>query len=142
MKPTQPRQPLFARLQGSLKEGIAQARGELTLKTTELPEEPPEIDAANLTALREIAQMSQAVFARVLNVSPKTVQSWEQGVRVPSMASRRMIHVFSLRPDAVCEVVGVRTVKFHGVKIVAGGEGKRRIVVDLNQRSAKRSKLI
>ena len=30
----------------------------------------------------------QAVFAKVLYVSAKTVQSWEQGVRVPSKASR------------------------------------------------------
>ncbi len=115
---------------------------ELTLKTTEVPEEPPEIDAVNLTALREIAKMSQAVFARVLNVSPKTVQSWEQGVRAPSMASRRLIHVFSLRPEAVCEVVGVRAVKLHGVKIVPGGEGKRWIVIDSDQRTGKRSKLV
>jgi putative transcriptional regulator len=44
--------------------------------------------AQMLAALRKQTAMSQAVFARLLNVSTKTVQSWEQGVREPSDASR------------------------------------------------------
>jgi DNA-binding transcriptional regulator YiaG len=34
--------------------------------------------------------MSQAVFAQVLNVSTKTVQSWVQGQRKPSQAALRL----------------------------------------------------
>ena len=129
------RKPLFDRLRHGLTEGIAHARGESTLTTVELPEAPPEIDAANLAALRALAAMSQAVFAKMLNVSPKTVQSWEQGTRSPSMASRRLIHVFSMRPDAVCQVVGLRTVTLPGVRIETGRDGKRRIVlIDVKDR--------
>ncbi len=136
MKTEKARNSLFERLKGSLEQGIAHTRGEMTLKTVEVPEEPPEIDAANLAALRETAEMSQAIFARVLNVSPKTVQSWEHGVRIPSMGNRRLIHIFSQRPEAVCEVVGVPTVKLHGVKIVTE-KGKRWIIIKVPRRSAQ-----
>ncbi len=124
------RKPFFERLKTGLEERIAHAKGDLTLKTVELPEVPPEIDAPTLVTLREQAKMSQAVFARVLDVSAKTVQSWEQGTRVPSRASRRLIHIFTVQPEMVCQVVGLRSVRLHGFKILPIGNGKRRIVWD------------
>src|SRR6478735_8830507 len=114
--PMKTRKSFFERLKVGLQEGIAHARGELTLKTVEVPEAPPEIDAKTLVALREQAEMSQAVFAKVLYVSPKTVQSWEQGVRVPSMAARRLIHIFAAQPATVCKVVGLPAVQLPGFK--------------------------
>ena len=122
------RKSFFERLQTGLQEGIAHAKGELTLKTIEIPEPPPEIDAKTLVALREQAKMSQGVFAKLLFVSAKTVQSWEQGTRVPSKASRRLIQIFAQRPGVVCEVVGLRSVQLDGFRIVELKKGKRRIV--------------
>jgi DNA-binding XRE family transcriptional regulator len=84
-----------------------------------------------LVALRGAAEMSQAVFAKVFYVSSKTVQSWEQGVRVPSMAARRLIHIFTAEPATVCKVVGLPAVRLHGFKIKSFGSGKRRIVKEL-----------
>jgi len=72
--------------------------------------------------------MSQGVFARLLSVSSKTVQSWEQGVRLPSTASLRLLHIFTEQPDVVCRVVGVPAVELSGFKIVQTKKGKRRIV--------------
>ena len=46
------RKSLFERLQAGLREGIEHAQGKRTLKTTEVPEIPPEIDAQTLAALR------------------------------------------------------------------------------------------
>lgn len=132
------RKPLFDRLKTGLEEGIAHAKGDLALKTVELPEEPPTIDAHTLAALRNAAQMSQALFAKVMNVSPKTIQSWEQGTRVPSMASRRLIQVFSQRPEVVCEIVGVHPVMLTGVTIVQSGNGKRRIKFSGSKPSRKK----
>jgi hypothetical protein len=37
--------PFFERLKQGLEEGIAHVKGELTLRTIEVPEEPSEIDA-------------------------------------------------------------------------------------------------
>ena len=51
--------------------------------------------------------MSQAVFARMLNVSTKTVQSWEQGQRSPSQAALRLIQVFRQNPSSLLGVVGM-----------------------------------
>jgi putative transcriptional regulator len=123
------RKPLFERLEQGLQEGIAHTRGELTLKTVEIPEEPPEIDAKTLAAIRSQAAMSQSIFARVLNVSYKTVQSWEQGLREPSHASRRLLQVFVEHPEIVCQTVGLPAVTLHGVAIQEAGNGRRKVVI-------------
>lgn len=126
---TKRRKPLFERLKQGLEEGIAHAQGELTLRTVEVPEEPPEIDAKTLAALRDRAAMSQAVFAKMLNVSTKTLQSWEQGVRQPSDASRRLIQVFSSDPEVICRSAGLPEIHLEGVAIERLPQGRRRIVV-------------
>ncbi|MBO0905260.1 helix-turn-helix domain-containing protein [Jiella sonneratiae] len=48
-------------------------------------------DADGIRALREKAQMSQAVFARVLNVSTSVVSKWEQGEKRPSGPSLKLL---------------------------------------------------
>lgn len=125
---TTTRKPLFKRLKQSLDEGIAHARGELTLRTVQIPEKPPEIDAETLANLRKRASMSQFVFAKMLNVSPKTLQSWEQGIRQPSEASRRLIQIFSSNPEVICRSVGLPEIELDGVEIEER-KGVRRIVV-------------
>jgi putative transcriptional regulator len=133
-------------LKTSLEEGIRHVRGEITLKTTvvELPDEPPEIDAPTLLAIRDQSRMSQAVFARLLSVSTKTVQSWEQGLRTPSHASRRLIQIYSQHPETVCQSVGLPPIRLQGVTIEVGASGMRRIVVqragNTNKMKASRNK--
>jgi putative transcriptional regulator len=96
-----------------LEEAILHAKGEITLKTTtlELPDRPPEVGAEQLTELRLASGMSQPVFTRVLNVSPRTVQSWEQGHRKPSQAAFRLIQVFRQNPSGLLEVAGMTVPK-------------------------------
>jgi putative transcriptional regulator len=103
----QARCPFAARLKAGLGEGIRHAKGELTLRTVRIPKRPPQIGTAELMRLRERIGMSQAVLAGVLNVSTKTVQSWEQGQRQPSQAALRMLQFLKQRPKTVCEMVGV-----------------------------------
>ena len=99
------------RIRKGLEEAIRHAKGEITLKTTiiELPDRPPEVRADELTKLRLSSQMSQAVFARLLNVSTKTVQSWEQGTRKPSQSALRLIQVFRQDPGSVLRVVSMQS---------------------------------
>jgi putative transcriptional regulator len=123
------RKPLFERLKRGLEEGIAHANGELTLRTVSMPQEPPEIDARTLSALRDRAAMSQTVFAKMLNVSTKTLQSWEQGTRQPSDASRRLIQVFSSHPEVLCRSAGLPEIRLEGVSVEQLSKGRRRIVV-------------
>jgi putative transcriptional regulator len=79
----------------------------LTLRTVQVPAPPPEIAAEEVTSLRAKSGMSQAVFAGLLNVSTKTVQSWEQGERKPSHAALRILQLFREHPAFVAEVVGI-----------------------------------
>ena len=126
---TKRRKPLFERLKQGLEEGITHVQGELTLRTVEVPEEPPEIDGETLAALRAQAAMSQAVFAKLLNVSTKTLQSWEQGVRQPSEASRRLIQVFSEQPEMLCRIVGLPEISLKGVQTKQTASGQRKVVI-------------
>jgi len=109
MKSPEARKPLFERVKTGLEEAIRHAKGEITLQTTtlELPDPPPEVGAEDLSKLRLTRGMSQSVFARMLNVSTKTVESWEQGARKPSHAALRLIQVFRQNPSVLLEVVGM-----------------------------------
>jgi putative transcriptional regulator len=89
---------LAHQLKAGLEDSIAFSRGELTLKTTELPAPPPPMNGRQVARLRHDLKMSQAVFAAALNVSPKTVQSWEQGEREPSDVALRMLQVVKNHP--------------------------------------------
>ena len=129
---TKRRKPMFERLKQGLEEGIAHVNGELTLRTVELPAEPPDIDGPTLAALRSQAAMSQSVFAKLLNVSTKTLQSWEQGVRQPSDASRRLLQVFCEAPGMLCRIVGLPEIHLQGVEIKHSARGGRRLVVTAN----------
>ena len=81
MKNKSKRLSVAERRREGLEEGSRHANGEITLKTTtlEMPEVPPEVGAEEWTKLRLKNGMSQAIFAQALNVSTKTVQSWERG---------------------------------------------------------------
>jgi putative transcriptional regulator len=118
------RKPLFERLKTGLEEGIRHAHGEITLKTTtlEMPDRPPEVQAEEVTKLRLKNGMSQAVFAQVLNVSTKTIQSWEQGQRNPSQAALRLIQVFRHDPSGLLELVGM------SAPLAKAGVGKTAVV--------------
>jgi putative transcriptional regulator len=109
MKDKSKRLPVADQIRKGLEEAILHAKGEITLKTTtlEMPGRPPEVGAEELTKLRLKNGISQAVFAQVLNVSTKTVQSWEQGQRKPSQAALRLIQVFRRDPSMVLEVAGM-----------------------------------
>ena len=109
MKDKSKRLPVAEQIRTGLEEAIRHPKGEITLKTTtlELPDRPPEVDAKKLTKLRLKNGMSQAVFAQVLNVSTKTVQSWEQGQRKPSQAALRLLQVFRQDPSGLLKLVGM-----------------------------------
>ncbi len=92
---------VFEQLQAGLEDSILYSKGKLSLKTTTLPSPPPRVEPAQIVSLRKKLRMSQAVFAATLNVSTRTVQSWEQGAREPSDAALRMIQIVRLEPRVV-----------------------------------------
>lgn len=136
---TKQRKPLFDRLRQGLEEGIAHEKGDVDLRTIAVPDEPPEIDSATLIALREQAAMSQAVFAKLLSVSTKTLQSWEQGVHQPSDASRRLLQVFIEQPEVLCRIVGLPEIHLTGVRTEVAVNGRRKVVIRESVRKRRAS---
>jgi putative transcriptional regulator len=53
---------------------------------------------------RERSGLSQAEFARLLGVSVRTLQEWEQGRREPSAAARTLIRIAELHPRLLREL--------------------------------------
>jgi putative transcriptional regulator len=90
---------LFQELTGALKDAAAFERGEkIDLRVAKLPRPPKRMAAREVMLLRKRLAMSQAVFARCLNVTPSTVKSWEQGIRRPSRAALKLLHIVKNDP--------------------------------------------
>jgi putative transcriptional regulator len=87
------RAPLGERLKKSLVEGIEFARGERDLRVTVVPPART-YTGEEVASIRTRRNLSQAQFARLLAVSPRTLQSWEQGTRRPSKPAMRLLQVF------------------------------------------------
>ena len=89
---------VFEQIAAGLKEGIAQARGELTLKTTTVPAPAPRLTKSRVIAIRKNAGMSQGVLAAYLNVPKRTLESWEQGRRAPKAGEARLLQIMEAAP--------------------------------------------
>jgi len=46
---------------------------------------------------------SQSAFAKLLNVSPRTVQAWERNAKHPSNAALKLLHIAKRRPEVLQE---------------------------------------
>jgi putative transcriptional regulator len=57
-----------------------------------------------VAAVRESTGLSQSQFARLLGVSVRTLQEWEQGRRAPSGAARTLLLIATKNPRALREV--------------------------------------
>jgi putative transcriptional regulator len=85
----------FKGLKKGLEEALAYTEGKITLKSewVEIPEPPKQYKAKDIQKIRATGHYSQGFFAKILNVSIKTVQSWESGERVPSHAALRLLEI-------------------------------------------------
>jgi putative transcriptional regulator len=64
--------------------------------------EPP--TAARIRAIRDRLELSQKVFADLLNVSAATVRAWEQGQRVPDGPSVRLLELAQHHPATLLDL--------------------------------------
>lgn len=58
----------------------------------------------SVRAARAATGLSQAQFARLLGVSVRTLQEWEQGRKAPSGAAATLLRIAERRPDVLKEV--------------------------------------
>lgn len=84
---------LYKDLKEGFEEIIAYRKGKITLRSEKIkiPKPPKSYKAKEIKNIRKKGEYSQGIFAAILNVSVKTVQSWESGDRVPSHAALRLL---------------------------------------------------
>ncbi|MBS0655854.1 MAG: helix-turn-helix domain-containing protein [Verrucomicrobia bacterium] len=85
----------FDDIKAGLEEAIEFEKGKTTLRTrtVELPTPPEQYASGDVKRIREEKHLSQSIFAMWLNVSVKTVRSWESGERIPSHAALRLLEL-------------------------------------------------
>ena len=54
---------------------------------------------------RQRLSLSQVAFARMLGISPRTIQEWEKGRRRPQGAALSLLRIAQAKPDIVREVL-------------------------------------
>ena len=94
----------FAKLSAGIEDAIAYHRGERTLTAREVEFPPlPKLGARDVAKVRARLRLSQVAFARLLNVSPRTVQAWERNARRPSDAALMLLNVARRHPEVPLE---------------------------------------
>jgi putative transcriptional regulator len=104
---------LFAELLTSTGEALEHARGKKSLKTTALPLPPKPMDARAVKRVRASLDVSQALFARYLNVSTKLVQAWEAGRRTPDGPALVLLHIAVTQPEIIAAARTSRTTRLR-----------------------------
>ena len=92
---------VFAELLEAANEALEHAKGKRELRTAELPPPPRPVDGGGIRRLRTRLKMSQAVFARYLNVSTKLVQAWESDRRRPDGPALLLVRLMERNPALV-----------------------------------------
>jgi len=93
---------IFDDLRQSLADAAAYEQGKaVNLRTREIPAPPRPLRPGEIRRIRLALNASQTLFARFLNVSPNTVESWEQGVRQPDQAALKLLTIAKKYPQAV-----------------------------------------
>jgi putative transcriptional regulator len=77
--------------------------GALDLRSVKLPPAPKPLKPAEIKALREKLNASQALFAKLLNVSSNAVESWEQGAREPRQATLKLLYIARNNPVSLLD---------------------------------------
>ena len=85
----------FNDLKTGLADIITYKKGNLALRSEniEIPAPPTKYKAKDIKRIRLNSKYSQGIFAKVLNVSIRTIQSWESGARMPSHSSLRLLEI-------------------------------------------------
>lgn len=96
----------FAELKGAFEDALAYERGErkdLHVSRLAVPRPPKPMSGSEIARVRQKLNCSQAVFAMLLNISPRTVQAWEQGARTPSDAALKLLNIARKHPEILLE---------------------------------------
>lgn len=101
---------LFTELAAGIKEAREYDKGQVTLRThrVEEPKPLPMMTAELVRSTREAMNVSQAVFARRLRVSKRTLENWEQGRTKPNDQATALILMVRRYPDTMDRLAELR----------------------------------
>ena len=63
------------------------------------------VKVPEVVSARQASGLSQSQFAKVLGISVRTLQKWEQGEREPSGAARSLIRIAQRHPNVIAEAI-------------------------------------
>jgi putative transcriptional regulator len=66
------------------------------------------VENVDVKQIRNNTHLSQVKFAKVIGVSVRTLQNWEQGKRKPTGTARILLTVFDRKPKAVIEALHIQ----------------------------------
>ncbi len=93
---------IFDDLKQALSDALDYEQGKKTgLRVSQLPPPPKQLSPTQIRAIRRSFNVSQAGFARIINVSVNAVESWEQGVRRPREATLKLLAVAGKYPEVL-----------------------------------------
>lgn len=86
---------MFKMLKEGLEDILDHQKGKKRLKTRviDIPEPAAAYTADDVRRIRESLNYPQSTFAQFLNVSVRTVESWESGRRMPNHAALRLLEI-------------------------------------------------
>ncbi|GAB3503887.1 NadS family protein [Curvibacter fontanus] len=92
---------LFEDLKKSLQEAGAIAKGKMPASRRK------EVSTPDAKAIREQIGLSQGEFARLMRVSVKTLQNWEQHRRSPTGPAAALLKIMSTAPEVALKSLHV-----------------------------------
>ena len=91
---------LFKELKVGLTDATLYEQEKLTLKTTTLsPKKRTLLTADEIRAIREKYNMSRALFANFMHISPRTLEKWELGTSKPNEQASALLALTDKYPD-------------------------------------------
>jgi len=87
-----------------MQQGVAHAAGKITARTYRMKNRQPPLSGVDIAGIRQDLNVSQAVFADLLNVPKATAAAWERGARSPSGAAVRLLQIAKHQPKALLGV--------------------------------------
>ncbi len=63
------------------------------------------VTVSEIARIRHKTALSQPQFAHLLGISPRTLQGWEQGRRLPNAAARTLLKIADRHPEIIRELV-------------------------------------
>lgn len=85
----------------------------------------PKVGANDVRTIRDLLEVSQPVFAAVLNVSAETVKAWEQGKKRPSGPAARLLQIAKQHPNVLHSTLRPARVSEASTKVPGLGRPHR-----------------